>query len=309
MSATLLNMMGSIPVSAQNETVTASPACGRPGDAFQLTGSGWAAPGTVAFTFDKIQLTSAPVNADGTFSITEHVPSVANSFSGHQITASEVIAEFFNQATMEFLVPCRTLAVSPTCGSVHDVIAVLGTGFQPRNPVAITFEPPAGGKPIAAAVPAADTTFRVPINVPSLPNGIYAVVATQSYLGAALAIPPLIMRAEFTIPCVKGSIKLIPKVGPPGTVVTVIGTGFPVGAIVKLSWDRGITSKVASITIDASQGFQVKLLIYPHDQLGKRRLGAGPDLSVANAIIFNIATADFLVVPGSEQPRDFSWRR
>src|SRR5438270_410316 len=196
-------MMGSIPVSAQNETVTASPACGRPGDAFQLTGSGWAAPGTVAFTFDKIQLTSAPVHSDG----------------------------------------------------------------------------------------------------------IYAVVATQSYLGAALAIPPLIMRAEFTIPCVKGSIKLIPRVGPPGTVVTVIGTGFPVGAIVKLSWDRGITFKVASITVDASQGFQVKLLIYPHDQLGKRRLGAGPDLSVANAIIFNIATADFLVVPGSEQPRDFSWRR
>jgi len=53
----------------------------------------------------------------------------------------------------------------------------------------------------------------------------------------------------------------------------------------------------------------VVLLIYPHDELGMRRLSAGPDLKVTNAPLFNIATADFLVVPGSEQPRDFSWRR
>jgi hypothetical protein len=262
----------------------------------------------VAFTFDKIQLASAAVKADGTFSITEHVPSVALTFNGHQIGASELVAEFFHQATTGFAVPCRSLAVSPTCGSARDVITVVGTGFQPRNAVAITFEPPAGGKPIAAALPAADTTFRVPFSVPSLPNGLYVVVATQTYVAAALAIPPLILRAEFTIPCVKGSIKLIPRVGPPGTVVTVIGTGFPVGAIVTMSWNRGVTFKLASITIDASQGFQVKLLIYPHDELGKRRLSAGPDLSNPNAIIFNIATADFLVVPGSQQPRDFSWR-
>jgi hypothetical protein len=98
-------------------------------------------------------------------------------------------------------------------------------------------------------------------------------------------------------------------VGPPGTVVTVTGTGFPIGAIVKLSWNRGVPFKLASMTIDASQGFQVKLLIFPHDELGKRTLNAGPDLSVSNALIFNIVSADFLVVPGSEQPRDFSWRR
>ncbi len=301
--------MGSIPVSAQNENVTATPACGRPGDSFQLTGSGWGAAGTVTFLFNKSQLTSATVKADGTFSVTERVPGVALSFNAYQITANQANGEFPIQATTGFLVPCKTLAVSPTCGSVRDVIAVTGTGFQPRNPVAITFEPPAGGKPIASALPGADSTFRIAIVVPSNPKGTYAVVATQNYVAAALAIPPLILRAEFTIPCVKGSIKLMPKVGPPGTVVTVIGTGFPVGAVVKLSWNRGVPFKLASITIDASQAFQVKLLIYPHDELGKRQLSAGPDLSNPNAIIFNIATADFLVVPGSEQPRDFSWRR
>ncbi len=102
---------------------------------------------------------------------------------------------------------------------------------------------------------------------------------------------------------------LRPKVGPPGTIITVTGTGFPAGAVVKLTWSQGIQIISVSITVGASQGFQVRLLIYPHDRLGQRRLNAGPDLSAVNAPIFNIATADFLVVPGSEQPRDFTWRR
>jgi hypothetical protein len=314
--------MGSVPVLAQNETVAATPTCGKPGDSFQLTGSGWGT-GTVSLTFGPayaadsvpspppgtVALTSATTKSDGTFTVNEQVPTIAFSFNAYQITAKQTIGEFPVVAITGFLVPCKTLTVDPTCGSVRGVVTVTGTGFQPRNPVAITFEPPAGGKPLTSALPAADSTFRVAISVPSEPNGIYAVVATQNYVAAALVIPPLILRAEFTVPCVKGSIKLTPRVGPPGTVVTVTGSGFPVGAVVKLSWNRGVPFKLATITIGASQGFQVKLLIFPHDELGRRTLSAGPDLSVSNAIIFNIATADFLVVPGSEQPRDFSWRR
>ena len=117
------------------------------------------------------------------------------------------------------------------------------------------------------------------------------------------------VRAVFTIPCVKAAIKLLPEVGPPGTVVTVTGTGFPVGAVVKLSWNQGVPLALASIAIGASQAFQVTVLVFPHDELGKRTMSAGPDLSVASAPLFNIATADFLVVQGTAQPRNFSWRR
>jgi hypothetical protein len=306
---TLLNTVGTLSASAQNETVAATPSCGKPGDSFQLTGSGWGVGAVVTIVFDKTQLASAKVQTGGTFSVAEKVPNVAFTSNGYQIIATEANGEFPIQAKTGFGVPCTTLTVNPICGSARDVVTVIGTGFEPRNAVAITFEPPAGGKPIAAVVPAVDTTFRVAISVPSVPNGTYAVVATQTFPTAALVIPPLILRAEFTVPCVKGSIKLTPKIGPPGTVVTVIGSGFPVGAVVKLSWNRGVPFRLASITINASQGFQVRLLIFPHDELGRRTLSAGPDLSVSNAIIFNIATADFRVVPGSEQPRDFSWRR
>ena len=249
------------------------------------------------------------VNSDGTFTVLETVPNVASTYDGYKITAYLRGVEFGPTAVTGFFVPCKTLAIKPTCGSTGDPITVTGTGFQPRNPVAITFTPPAAGKPITSALPGADTSFTASIRVPSRPPGTYAVVATQSYVAALLALPPLILRAEFTIPCVKGVIKLAPKVGPPGTVVTVTGTGFPVGSVVKLSWSQGIPIKIASITIGPSQGFQIKVLIFPHDELGKRKLSAGPDLSVANVIVFNIAAADFLAVPGSGQPRDFSWRR
>jgi hypothetical protein len=107
---------------------------------------------------------------------------------------------------------------------------------------------------------------------------------------------------------VKAAIRLVPDVGPPGTVTTVTGIGFPVGAVVRLSWSAGIPLNATSITIGSGGSFQMTLLIYPHDLLGRRQLRAGPDLSVPGAPLFNIATADFLVVPGSEQPRNFSWR-
>jgi hypothetical protein len=163
------------------------------------------------------------------------------------------------------------------------------------------FTPPAGSKPIATAIPRGDSTFDVTAAVPNASPGNYVLIAVQV---RTQQVP----RALFQVPCVKAAIKLVPAVGPPGTVTTVTGTGFPVGAVVKLSWSQGIPIFAASITIGASQGFQVTLLIFPHDELGLRHLNAGPDLSVASAPVFNIATADFLVVPGTAQPRDFSWR-
>jgi hypothetical protein len=180
-----------------------------------------------------------------------------------------------------------------------DQVAVHGAGFRQDIVVSVTFTPPAGSAPIASVVPAADSTFDVVINVPTDPPGQYVVDAVQlrTQVGA---------RAIFTIPCVKAAIKLVPKVGPPGTIVTVTGTGFPIGAIVKLSWSQGIPLRLASITIGPTQGFQIRLLIFPHDELGQRKLNAGPDLTAAGAPLFNIATADFLVVR-NVTTRDFSW--
>lgn len=219
------------------------------------------------------------------------------------LTAAGVLAG--QQPTQTYSV-VPSLALDPTCGSAGDPITVRGAGFAPRFPVTISFTPPAGGKPDASATPGVDGAFAISVAVPQRPAGSYTVVAAQD--ATQFAAGQLLARAAFTVPCLKAAIVLKPTVGPPGTVVTVTGTGFPNGAAVKLSWSQGIAIAVATIMVGSSQGFQLALLIFPHDQLGARRMSATPDLSVSGAPIFNIATADFLVVPGTEQPRDFSWR-
>jgi hypothetical protein len=287
-------------------SITLSPTCGSVGANVQVTGSSWIVGTDITISFDGTAVATVK-GADiktpgGTFTASMTIPN--RPLRGSPYTVSAVqgsAAGGTRSATAPFLIPCASLTLNPVCGLAGDPVAVHGAGFRPDIVVSVTFTPPAGTGPIATTVPNADSTFDVVIKVPADPPGQYVVDAVQLRTQAAA-------RAVFTIPCVKAAIKLVPKVGPPGTVVTVTGTGFPIGAIVKLSWSQGIPITIASITIGPTQGFQIKLLIFPHDELGQRKLNAGPDLSVAGAILFNIATADFLVVPGMSQPRDFSWR-
>jgi hypothetical protein len=238
------------------------------------------------------------------------VPPAAFASSGAHTIELDVIdpqrGSIAGTATRPYTI-AATLADDPTCGSPASAVTLTGTGWRPDTTVTITFEPPAGGKPIASAVPNQGGAFQTIVAVPNVKAGSYAFVATQNFVGA-LGGASLTARVPFLVPCVKAVIVLKPTVGPPGTVVTVIGTGFPVGGVVKLSWNFGIKLSLPSITIGATQGFRVVVLIFPHDQLGPRVMSASPDLTVPTAPLFNIATAKFLVVPGSEQPRDFSWR-
>ena len=292
-------------------TFTLQPTCGSVGTSVQATGAGWTPGSNVTITFDPQgtppSVVTVPGNAigpNGNFSVVLTVPSRANRASAYQVQATQrppSAAGVVVTVTAAFYIPCPGLSLNPTCGSPGDAIAVHGQGFRLDDQVQITFTPPAGGRPIATPIPQGDSTFDVSIAVPQDPPGTYAVLGIQTRTQVAA-------RAEFKIPCSKASIKLIPNVGPPGTVTVVTGMGFPVGAVVRLTWSQGIPLVAPSITIDSSQGFQMTLLIYPHDALGQRQLRAGPDLTVTSAPIFNIATAEFLVVPGTEQPRDFTWR-
>ena len=290
----------------QPPAITLSPTCGAPGASVQINGTGdWDLGANIAITFDGAQVATVNVSslaADNSWSTTFTVPARPAKGTPYTVTATQQNGEFTATANAFFMLPCPAITLNPTCGKTGDTVAVHGVGFRTDIIVSLTFTPPAGTAPVATVVPGADSTFNVTFAVPTDPPGNYVVDAVQ--LRAQMAA-----RALFTIPCVKAAIKLTPTVGPPGTVVTVTGTGFPIGAVVKLTWNQGVPLALASITIPASQGFKVTLLIFPHDQLGKRRMSAAPDLSVSGAPLFNIATADFLVVEGSAQPRSFSWRR
>lgn len=88
-------------------------------------------------------------------------------------------------------------------------------------------------------------------------------------------------------------ITLLPKVGPPGTVVAVNGTGFPPNTPLTLAWQPGIGT--AGVTTSGAGTFTNRfVLVFPKDRLGDRQMVAQP---------FAV-TATFLVVepplsPGS----------
>jgi hypothetical protein len=86
-------------------------------------------------------------------------------------------------------------------------------------------------------------------------------------------------------------IGLLPKVGPPGTVVAVSGSDFPANTPVTLAWQPGIGT--AAVTTSPTGTFTNRLvLVLPKDQLGDR-------LMIAQTFG---ATATFLVVPPSISP-------
>lgn len=94
------------------------------------------------------------------------------------------------------------------------------------------------------------------------------------------------------------SVILDPTLGPPGSVVQVIGKGFRPDAEVSLRWDPGIG--LATAETDALGNFETYMLILPGDQLGPRLLVADDGLVSASA--------GELVVPQTTQARQFVTR-
>jgi Tol biopolymer transport system component len=100
----------------------------------------------------------------------------------------------------------------------------------------------------------------------------------------------------------KARLELDPPVGQPGTVVVATGTGFPPGAQVRLSWSRGMTPKLPTVTADAKGGFRVQVLVFHHDMLGPRDLEAVQ----VGAVPFPPVAAPMLVSAPSAMPPGFT---
>jgi len=96
----------------------------------------------------------------------------------------------------------------------------------------------------------------------------------------------------------KPTIVLDPRVGPGGFVTRAIGTSFPPGATVTLTWSVGLTASMPPVVADASGSFAVQVLILSRDTLGPRILTG--TFTVAGG--GSAQSLPFLVVPGTGQP-------
>ncbi len=184
------------------------------------------------------------------------------------------------------------------------MITVDGVNFNPFTGVLVTFDTGLGGEPESfQASTDGFGHFNRDIIPRQRPEGLYLVRADDLLQREA--------TATFVVPCFQPSLALDPPIGPPGFVPTAVGTGFPAGAPVTLTWDPGITARLDKpVTTDTDGSFRVSVIVLYHDLLGPRQLRAvvaNPNGPNAGSSIE--ADAPYLVTPGRPQPPDFLLRR
>jgi hypothetical protein len=120
--------------------------------------------------------------------------------------------------------------------------------------------------------------------------------ATLSISDSALGSPQLVALVG-GVPAPQ--VRLDPAVGPPGVVTRLSGSNFPPGALVAISWDRGITQRLAPVAVNPDGTFTIDVLVFHHDRLGPRKLAV---VAAPGGATFVENSVPFLVVPGPFQP-------
>ncbi|WP_043724681.1 choice-of-anchor D domain-containing protein [Kutzneria sp. 744] len=189
----------------------------------------------------------------------------------------------------------------PLAKNVIKLVTVVNNGESPLvvSGVSITAGQQAGDFTVSAngctTVQAGQTCT---VTVKYSPTGRAAFATTPDQRTAVLRFEDnaagsphlLALSGSVTIP----TIKLSPTVGPPGSVITVTGTGFAASSAVLVHYMNGFPES-ATVNSDANGGFSTPLLVFPLSELGPRTVQA----SVNGSTPAVAGTAELLVSPGS----------
>lgn len=149
----------------------------------------------------------------------------------------------------------------------------------------------AAGTSIPPAFPGTPWAANGPGQTPYRLSSILARTSQTVIINAHQVTKPTVPPKK---PSKKPSLVLEPTVGPPGTVVSVVGKGFPNNAIVTIEWSTPNAASTMEKVKVHKGGFTVRLLILVPDLLGPRR---------AVAVSYPKANRPtFLVVADDEEP-------
>ena len=207
-------------------SISLSPTSGPPGTSVTVDGSGFPASVSGVVWFDSNNNGAldpgephAPVITDafGDFSVTLVVPDV---IAGTYNIRADVPLDGVVDASATFTVPTPSISLTPTSGPPGTSITVVGSNFKLGATVTIFFDVDGDGvvdpgETVGTATASSTGAFSTVVPAPTLPSGIYNVRATDG-VNTAPAV-------TFTI---TPAISLSPTSGPPGTTVTVSGSGF-----------------------------------------------------------------------------------
>jgi hypothetical protein len=197
--------------------ITLSPATAVPGTKITVSGSGFTASGTIAasaVTFGGSAWNSAAVSltSSGDFLTTLTLTSALAGTAG---TYEVVVADSTGRkGTSSFVVPGRTLTLSPTSSFRGTTVTATGSGYSKSSTVTIAY----AGTAVATTTSTSGGDIAVTFTSPSAASyGINTVTATD---GNSLA-----KTAKHTIP--SQGITLSAASGSVGGSLTVSGTNYP----------------------------------------------------------------------------------
>ncbi|MFG1603703.1 VWA domain-containing protein [Actinoplanes sp. NPDC049265] len=204
--------------------------------------------------------------------------------------------------------PIRLTAVATNTTNAPATRVWLSTLIPTKDPVVTSIGALAAGASTTVGIDVTtETAFTgtVQSTVSGLFPGGLPAIATAS--AAISVLPKNTVVTEQPKPTFTPTLTAEPKVGPPGFVTAAVGQGFKPGSTVTLTWEPGI--KVPQrVKVGKDGRFRVQVLVFHRDQLGPRKLiaeGTDMDLREPKKVI----SADFLVVPGGQDPADFAVRR
>ncbi len=192
-------------------TITLSKTYGLPGTVMTVSGSGFAATETVSIKFDTTTIGSATTSS-GAFSASVTIPSTATPGT-HSIIATGATSGYIASAAFKVLAP--NLTISPTSGLPGVVISVSGTQFGASEIVTIKLSTTILGTATASSTGAFTASVTIPA---STAPATYTISAT----GGTTGIEAL---GKFTV-LNPNVLTLSKSYGPPGTVLTVSGSGY-----------------------------------------------------------------------------------
>lgn len=201
-----------------------------------------------------------------------------------------------------------TVAAAPQPGYVGGApiqvtVTASNTAAVPSTRVWLSVQLPAGAGPAPAPVfvgtlpVGGSTTLPVTLVPREALTGVIRAQVSGVYPGERTATA----QAESSLTVTQPKLVLDPAIGPPGFVTGAVGTGFPPGVTVTLLWDPGISAPT-TVQVGPDGTFRRQMLVFYHDRIGPRRL-------VATGSGFGAVDAQFVVVPGGQEPKDFVQRR
>jgi hypothetical protein len=231
-------------------SLTLTPGQGPLGSQYTALGSGFTPNSGALVVFDGVDATPS-VCAVGTFLGTAITTDAAGNFSctfsittsvvgPHNVTATDVATGGITR-NETFTVTAPSITLTPAQGAIASPVVLTGTGFSVAQPIASLIfggvavsSCPINGSLITGSTGAFSCGFLVPAGTTGT-----SVIATDS--GGQVA------SASFTLTTL--SIALSPGLGPVGSALSVVGSGFTVssGATVTFATDPAMSPSSCSI--------------------------------------------------------------